>query len=284
MNNTTYYFQERQYRSSQGRWLSPDPAGLGAVDSGNPQTWNRYSYAGNSPLNAVDSTGLCTIFVGGVSDRFNNSAFNAAAQQYGGLYIAPFDGQSAVGAIGDIAVTDASGNTSDLVNAINAWQDDPNGIQIVAFSGGAQAFSTAVESGQLGNVSSGAVSAINQVTYISPGLGLGGTLAFSPALNSTTSVFHGSGIKDFAATIEARLSGQNGVGIPGVPHKFAQEFNSAALSNARGNLTPCVHGPPRLPANLPLPIWPSFWEGWDSLGLYGSGPNCSQGEVPGCNP
>src|SRR5207302_7479368 len=23
-NNTTYYFPERQYRSSQGRWLSPD--------------------------------------------------------------------------------------------------------------------------------------------------------------------------------------------------------------------------------------------------------------------
>jgi RHS repeat-associated protein len=56
--NTTYYFPERQYRSSQGRWLSPDPAGMAAVESSNPQTWNRYAYALNSPLSIVDSTGL----------------------------------------------------------------------------------------------------------------------------------------------------------------------------------------------------------------------------------
>ena len=40
-SNTTFYFPERQYRSSQGRWLSPDAAGLAAVDPSNPQSWNR---------------------------------------------------------------------------------------------------------------------------------------------------------------------------------------------------------------------------------------------------
>ena len=30
--------------SSVGRWLSPDPAGLSAVDPSNPQSWNRYVY------------------------------------------------------------------------------------------------------------------------------------------------------------------------------------------------------------------------------------------------
>jgi RHS repeat-associated protein len=59
MNNTTYYFQERQYRSSQGRWLTPDPAGLAAVNPGNPQSWNRYAYVMNNPLNSVDALGLC---------------------------------------------------------------------------------------------------------------------------------------------------------------------------------------------------------------------------------
>jgi RHS repeat-associated protein len=58
MTNTTYYFPERQYRSSQGRWLSPDPAGMGAVDPTDPQTWNRYAYVRNSPLNRVDPLGL----------------------------------------------------------------------------------------------------------------------------------------------------------------------------------------------------------------------------------
>src|SRR5271165_4551696 len=39
----------RQYNTTEGRWTVPDPAGLVAVDAGNPQTWNRYAYAGNSP-------------------------------------------------------------------------------------------------------------------------------------------------------------------------------------------------------------------------------------------
>jgi RHS repeat-associated protein len=57
-NPTMYYFQERQYPSSQGRWLSPDPVGLAAVDRRNPQSWNRYAYVLNSPLSNTDPLGL----------------------------------------------------------------------------------------------------------------------------------------------------------------------------------------------------------------------------------
>jgi RHS repeat-associated protein len=64
-NPTTYYFQERNYPSSQGRWLSPDPAGLAAVDPSNPQSWNRYAYVLNNPLSAIDPLGLdCAIISG----------------------------------------------------------------------------------------------------------------------------------------------------------------------------------------------------------------------------
>ncbi len=42
----------------QGRWLSPDPSGLAAVDPNDPQTWNRYAYVGNRPLNTTDPRGL----------------------------------------------------------------------------------------------------------------------------------------------------------------------------------------------------------------------------------
>jgi RHS repeat-associated protein len=48
----------RQYSSSLGRWMHPDPAGLAAVDPANPQSWNRYSYVGNNPCSRIDPLGL----------------------------------------------------------------------------------------------------------------------------------------------------------------------------------------------------------------------------------
>jgi RHS repeat-associated protein len=55
----------RQYSSSLGRWMHPDPAGLAAVDPTNPQSLNRYAYVVNSPLNFVDPSGLvCSANIG----------------------------------------------------------------------------------------------------------------------------------------------------------------------------------------------------------------------------
>lgn len=53
-----YDFLYREHTPVQGRWLSPDPAGLGAVSPGDPQSWNRYAYVGNRPLGTTDSLGL----------------------------------------------------------------------------------------------------------------------------------------------------------------------------------------------------------------------------------
>jgi RHS repeat-associated protein len=49
----------RRQNPVQGRWISPDPAGLGAVDLGNPQSLNRYAYVDNDPVDMTDPTGLC---------------------------------------------------------------------------------------------------------------------------------------------------------------------------------------------------------------------------------
>lgn len=51
-------FLYRRYNPTQGRWISPDPAGLGAVNPANPQTRNRYAYVVNSPLTLTDPSGL----------------------------------------------------------------------------------------------------------------------------------------------------------------------------------------------------------------------------------
>jgi RHS repeat-associated protein len=52
------HFLYRQYNSNEGRWLTPDPAGLAAVDPSNPQTWNRYAFVANNPATLIDPTGL----------------------------------------------------------------------------------------------------------------------------------------------------------------------------------------------------------------------------------
>ena len=61
-NQTTvsglYDFLYRRYHPVQGRWISPDPAGMSAVNPANPQSWNRYAYVSNNPLAIVDPQGL----------------------------------------------------------------------------------------------------------------------------------------------------------------------------------------------------------------------------------
>jgi RHS repeat-associated protein len=56
-------FGARYFGSSLGRFMSPDPL-LNSGHPGNPQTWNRYSYALNNPLKIKDPTGLYNVNCG----------------------------------------------------------------------------------------------------------------------------------------------------------------------------------------------------------------------------
>jgi RHS repeat-associated protein len=47
----------RKYENTAGRWTSPDPYN-GSMTVANPQSFNRYSYVQNDPVNFVDPTGL----------------------------------------------------------------------------------------------------------------------------------------------------------------------------------------------------------------------------------
>jgi RHS repeat-associated protein len=52
-----YDFLFREHSRTQGRWISPDPGGLSAVDLSNPQSLNRYAYVMNTPTTLVDRLG-----------------------------------------------------------------------------------------------------------------------------------------------------------------------------------------------------------------------------------
>jgi RHS repeat-associated protein len=93
--SSTEHAQFRQYSSTQGRWMSPDPY-VGSYDVTDPQSFNRYSYVLNNPLARVDPSGLCDQ-TGGLDDPnscvylgLNGVAGNCqtgqVSDQYGNCY------------------------------------------------------------------------------------------------------------------------------------------------------------------------------------------------------
>lgn len=70
--NTVANLYDAQFREYgiQGRWPSPDPVGVAAVNPADPQSWNRYSYALNDPVVFVDPLGLTSETGKGFCDWF----------------------------------------------------------------------------------------------------------------------------------------------------------------------------------------------------------------------
>jgi RHS repeat-associated protein len=92
-SSNLYDFPAREY-GIQGRWPSPDPAGIAAVDPSNPQSWNRYAYVDDNPLCFIDPTGLFTynppppLLPPGQFDNPNDDSFyNGISYNRGGLCI-----------------------------------------------------------------------------------------------------------------------------------------------------------------------------------------------------
>jgi RHS repeat-associated protein len=54
------YAMARYYSASSGSFWSPDPGGMKNANSGNPLTWNRFSYVMGDPINRTDHRGLCS--------------------------------------------------------------------------------------------------------------------------------------------------------------------------------------------------------------------------------
>ena len=91
-----YDFLLREHSAGMGRWLVPDPAGLAAVDITNPQTWNRYAYVGNNPLNTIDPLGLdndcggpCTPQLFSYGNCYATITYHSETAPWGGTYDTP---------------------------------------------------------------------------------------------------------------------------------------------------------------------------------------------------
>ncbi|MGK2887901.1 MAG: RHS repeat-associated core domain-containing protein, partial [Rhodococcus sp. (in: high G+C Gram-positive bacteria)] len=85
VENTNYldYMHARYYNPNLGRFLSVDPI-RGQLQY--PQSWNRYTYVRNSPLNYTDPTGLapCTVTYRG--ETFPSDCVDVVAPPYQGDY------------------------------------------------------------------------------------------------------------------------------------------------------------------------------------------------------
>jgi RHS repeat-associated protein len=100
------HFPLRQYSSTQGRWVSPDPAGLGAVDISNPQTWDRYAYVSNNPLSLIDPAGTdgCDADSDSVTCDLSFSYGSSDSGSWG-WYSDSFNGNNGASLSGSAAVT-----------------------------------------------------------------------------------------------------------------------------------------------------------------------------------
>ena len=194
-----YDFLFRQQASSQGRWLVPDPAGLAAVDITNPQTWNRYAYVGNNPLSYVDPLGLCDAVIGGITQSSTDPGTQAQtefANSIGANLSFPYADGTIPGGIADVAGQGFGVNDSTraaYATIMNSAAQTPAGqnFNVFTFSGGAQAFNTA-----LSRVPADVRSRIGNIVYVSPG----NVSSLASGNTSTTVIANPFGAVDTAAS------------------------------------------------------------------------------------
>lgn len=101
--SSTFHTDFRQLSASLGRWLRPDPYD-GSYDATNPQSFNRYSYVGNSPITDIDPSGLLRLpgsLGGGFLDS-SNFGFGSGWDPFlfidedGNLLSSPYDSEGRI--------------------------------------------------------------------------------------------------------------------------------------------------------------------------------------------
>jgi RHS repeat-associated protein len=191
------YANNRYHNPGTGRFMTPDPY-AGSVSLRDPGSWNRYAYVYGDPINYLDPSGLCTAMLAGVTmSPDDSSPFDQTQINLGGVAGFPYSGLNSVYSVEDIYSQAAFGPNASTQVALDTLLSALNGnsgsIDVIAYSGGAQAFATA-----FGELSAAQQARIGNILYISPGML--GTLPTTANL-SNTSVIWGTDATDIMATI-----------------------------------------------------------------------------------
>jgi RHS repeat-associated protein len=128
-----YDFLYREYHPIQGRWISPDRAGMAVADPTNPQSWDRYTYLLNNPLQYIDPLGLnyCSPASAITDDQGNFIGYDESRcvtdEQYGDgtgydgyIYVSPGSSATVDSGSSSGLGTDASSLFNDLMNGISS--------------------------------------------------------------------------------------------------------------------------------------------------------------------
>lgn len=132
--------QARYYTSTMGRFMSPDPVGIFVADATNPQSWNLYAYASNSPLVFTDPTGKECVWDDGSFDAANDIQTGSVSgcQNAGGTWVE----------LGQNGNWSSQANT-DLQNLVSNIQNGDIGSVTVTTQDGTQYTTNYNNSGQV---------------------------------------------------------------------------------------------------------------------------------------
>ena len=205
---------QRYYSSVLGRFSRPDPGSAGSIR--NPGSLNRYSYVVDDPVNSNDPKGLCTALLGGITQTpytAGTSGEQAFAQQVGAVSSYGYAGGTVASGLANVYLAQGvgfpTGAVASALNAILLAAQNPGPIDIVTFSGGAQAFTSAWS-----YLNAATQSRIQSITYVDPAAT--GSLA---AGNSSTSV---RVFEDSADWINTAL--EFATGSPGEPESHERNL------------------------------------------------------------
>ncbi len=161
-------FAEARYQSStQGRFTSADPLQASAHPT-DPQSWNRYAYVRNNPLNFVDPSGQLLSLL---TANFTESSFGSVPQADEGNTFAQPDStfQDQGQNYGSIKVSDGSkGDAAVGGTAGKAGSEQTGSPQNPVSNSGTISGTVVDPNGQLGEIH-GTVRDVNTVTYL-PGV------------------------------------------------------------------------------------------------------------------
>jgi hypothetical protein len=129
--------------------MRPDPSGSSLIMT-NPASWNRYAYVLGDPINSSDPTGLCTAMFGGISMGLNpapNSAGSDFVNEQGALGADagyPYSNEGKISSSFGVVLSSGVSTAVALATLQYALSSNSGSIDVVAYSGGAQAFADAL--------------------------------------------------------------------------------------------------------------------------------------------